>query len=115
MGRDAGRSPLVRGTLEMMILRTLLFGPAHGRAIARHIQQTTDDVLQVEHGSLYPALHRVERKGWIAGRWEVRDRPRELKYYRLTTAGRKQLAREESRWKRIVAAIGRVMTSRAEA
>ena len=108
---DADRSQILQGTLDMLILRTLLFGPVHGRAIARHIQRTTDDVLQVEHGSLYPALHRLERKGWIAGRWETRDQARELKYYRLTAAGRRQLAAEESRWKRLVAAIGRVMTS----
>jgi PadR family transcriptional regulator len=107
----ADRSQLLQGTLDMLILRTLLFGPVHGRAIARHIQRTTDDVLQVEHGSLYPALHRLERKGWIAGRWETRDQARELKYYRLTAAGRRQLAAQQSRWKRLVAAIGRVMTS----
>ena len=113
MSRDE-RSQLLQGTLDMLILRTLLFGPTHGRAIARHIQRTTADVLQVEHGSLYPALHRLERKGWIAGRWEVRDRPRELKYYRLTAAGRKQLRQEESRWKRLVTAIGRVMSAPVE-
>jgi transcriptional regulator len=113
MSRDE-RSQLLQGTLDMLILRTLLFGPTHGRAIARHIQRTTADVLQIEHGSLYPALHRLERKGWIAGRWEVRDRPRELKYYRLTPAGRKQLRQEESRWKRLVTAIGRVMSSPVE-
>ena len=105
---------LLQGTLEMLILRTLLFGPVHGRAIARHIQRTTEDVLQVEHGSLYPALQRLERKGWITGKWEVRDQVRELKYYRLTPAGRAQLTHEESRWKRMVTAIGRVMTSKAE-
>lgn len=109
---DADRSQILQGTLDMLILRTLLFGPVHGRAIARHIQRTTDDVLQVEHGSLYPALHRLERKGWIAGRWEARGQRRELKYYRLTAAGRRQLAAQESRWQRLVAAIGRVMTSR---
>jgi len=80
----------------MLILRTLLFGPAHGHQIAKHIQRMTDDVLQVEHGSLYPALHRLERKGWVASKWEMaKERKRELKYYRLTPAGRKQLAREE--------------------
>ncbi len=109
---DGDRSSLLQGTLDMLILRTLVFGPVHGRAIARHIQRTTDDVLQVEHGSLYPALHRLERKGWIAGRWEQRDQGRELKYYRLTAAGRRQLTREQSKWNRLVAAIGRVMTSR---
>lgn len=101
---------LLQGTLDMLILRTLLFGPAHGHSIARHIQRTTEDVLQVEHGSLYPALHRLERKGWIASKWETaRDRNREFKFYRLTVAGRKQLDREEAKWKQLALAIGRVM------
>ncbi|HLW75729.1 MAG TPA: PadR family transcriptional regulator, partial [Bryobacteraceae bacterium] len=83
---------------------------AHGHQIAKHIQRTTEDVLQVEHGSLYPALHRLERKGWIAGKWEIsKERNRELKFYRLTPAGRKRLAAEESKWKRLAAAIARVM------
>ena len=94
----------------MLILRTLLFGPAHGHQIAKHIQRTTEDVLQVEHGSLYPALHRLERKGWIDSRWEMpKDRNREFKYYTLTAAGRKQLEHEESRWKQMAGAIARVM------
>ncbi len=95
----------------MLILRTLLFGPAHGHQIARHIQQTTEDLLQVEHGSLYPALHRLERKGWIAARWEpaTRDLKREFKYYRLTPAGRKQLLAEESKWKKLTRAVARIM------
>jgi transcriptional regulator len=114
MRRRDDRTQLLQGTLDMLILRTLLLGPAHGRAIATHIRQTTDNVLQIEHGSLYPALHRLERKGWLAGRWEVRDRNRELKYYRLTASGRKQLARESSRWSRLAGAIGRVMTPVAE-
>ena len=101
---------VLQGTLDMLILRTLLMGPTHGRAIATHIRLTTGDALQVEHGSLYPALHRLERKGWLAGTWEVRERNRELKYYRLTPAGRRQLARETSKWARLVAAIARVMT-----
>jgi transcriptional regulator len=100
---------LLQGTLDMLILRTLLFGPAHGHQIAKHIQRTTDDVLQVEHGSLYPALHRLERKGWLASKWEARDQKREFKYYRLTAAGRRQLGTEESRWKQLARAIGRVM------
>jgi len=101
---------LLQGTLDMLILRTLLFGPAHGHQIAKHIQRTTDDVLQVEHGSLYPALHRLERKGWIAARWETaKDRNREFKYYRLTPKGRKQFAVEESKWKQMAGAIARVM------
>jgi transcriptional regulator len=95
----------------MLILRTLLFGPAHGHQIAKHIQRTTGDVLQVEHGSLYPALHRLERKRWVAAKWEpaAKDRTREFKYYRLTPAGRKQLGAEESKWKRMAGAIARVM------
>jgi PadR family transcriptional regulator, regulatory protein PadR len=104
------RTELLQGTLDMLILRTLLFGPAHGHQIAKHIQRTTEDVLQVEHGSLYPALHRMERKGWIVAKWETpRDRNREFKYYRLTPAGRKQLVREESRWKQVAAAVATIM------
>ena len=95
----------------MLILRTLQFGPAHGHQIAKHIQRTTDDLLQIEHGSLYPALHRLERKGWLAAKWEpaVKDQKREFKYYRLTTAGKKQLAAEESKWKQMASAIARIM------
>ena len=101
---------LMRGTLDMLILRTLVLGPAHGHEIAKHIQRTTDDVLQVEHGSLYPALHRLERKGWVTAKWEMpRDRKREFKYYRLTPAGKRQLAAERSKWRLFVASIGRVM------
>jgi len=104
------RMELLQGTLDMLILRTLVFGPAHGHEIAKHIQRTTDDLLQVEHGSLYPALHRLERKGWVVSRWEAaKDRNRQFKYYRLTPMGKKQLAREESEWKRLVAAISRLM------
>ncbi len=110
------RVELLQGTLDMLILRTLLFGPAHGHQIAKHIQRTTDDVLQVEHGSLYPALHRLERKGWVAAKWEAagKDLKREFKYYRLTPKGRKQLAAEESRWKQLAGAIARVMWPAAE-
>jgi transcriptional regulator len=108
--RTPNKTDLLQGTLDMLILRTLLFGPAHGHQIAKHIQRTTEDVLQVEHGSLYPALHRMERKGWILSKWEMsRERNREFKYYRLTPAGRKQLSQEESRWKQVAAAVGRVM------
>src|SRR6195256_5336548 len=86
-----GRIDLLQGTLDMLILRTLLFGPAHGHQIAKHIQRSTEDVLQVEHGSLYPALHRLERKGWVAAKWEAatKDLKREFKYYRLTPAGKR--------------------------
>jgi PadR family transcriptional regulator PadR len=107
---ESARLSLLQGTLDMLILRTLRAGPAHGHDIAKHIQRTTDDVLQVEHGSLYPALHRVERKGWVTSRWETaRGGNREFKYYRLTPAGRKQLAREGSKWKQLTDAIARVM------
>jgi len=90
---------------------TLLFGPAHGHQIAKHIQRTTEDLLQIEHGSLYPALHRLERKGWIAAKWESagKDLKREFKYYRLTAAGKKQLVAEESKWKKLTGAIAQVM------
>src|SRR5438445_4388643 len=104
MTKDSTNRPaLLQGTLDMLILRTLLFGPAHGHQIAKHIQRTTEEVLQVEHGSLYPALHRLARKGWIAAKWESagKDLKREFKYYRLTPAGRKQLLAEESKWKRL--------------
>lgn len=99
---------LLRGTLDMLILRTLQAGPAHGHQIAKHIQRSTEDVLTVEHGSLYPALHRLEKKGWLMSKWESLDGKRELKYYRLSAAGRKQLASEESKWSRLVEAIARV-------
>jgi PadR family transcriptional regulator PadR len=105
------RIDLLQGTLDMLILRTLLFGPAHGHQIAKHIQRTTDDVLQVEHGSLYPALHRLERKNWIAAKWEPagKELTREFKYYRLTPNGKKQLVAEESKWKQMTGAIARIM------
>ncbi len=110
------RLELMQGTLDMLILRTLRFGAQHGHQIAKHIQRTTEDVLQVEHGSLYPALHRLERKGWIAGRWErAKDRNREFKYYRLTASGRKRLNAEQSKWKRLAGAISRVMWPAGEA
>jgi PadR family transcriptional regulator, regulatory protein PadR len=108
MKQALDRIELLRGTLDMLILRTLLLGPAHGHQIAKHIQRSTEDVLQVEHGSLYPALHRLERKGWLASKWETGEGKRELKYYRLTASGRKQLAVEESKWNQLVSAIARV-------
>ena len=104
---------LLRGTLDMLILRTLQVGPAHGHQIAKHIHRSTDDVLQIEHGSLYPALHRLERKGWLASKWESGDGEREFKYYRLTLLGKRQLAVEESKWKQLVRAIAKV-AARAE-
>jgi transcriptional regulator len=104
------RVGVLQGTLDMLILRTLLYGPAHGHQIGKHIQATTNDFLQMQHGSLYPALHRLEKRGWVASKWETApDRNREFKYYRLTPKGRKQLAAEESQWKQMAEAVARVM------
>ena len=112
MAKDlSGRVELLQGTLDMLILRTLLRGPAHGHQISKHIQSTTDEVLQVEHGSLYPALHRLEHKGWVAAKWAPAgpELKREFKYYRLTPAGKRQLLAEESKWKQMTGAIARIM------
>jgi len=100
---------LVQGTLELLILRTLLFGPLHGHGIAKHIQRTSEDVLQVEHGSLYPALHRLEKSGCITSNWEQTESGREMRMYRLTPKGRKQLSVEESKWDELVRAMARVL------
>src|SRR5437667_11011631 len=108
MNQRRAKIELLRGTLDMLILRTLLVGPAHGKQDAKHIQRSAEDGLQVEHGSLYPALHRLERRGWLASKWESRNGKREFKYYRLSAAGREQLAFEESKWKQLVGAIARV-------
>lgn len=89
---------LLRGTLDLLILRTLLAGPTHGHAIAKHIQRTSEDLLQVETGSLYPALHRLEAKGWIAASWELSVKGKRARFYRLTRQGRKQLVAEQSKW-----------------
>ncbi|HXE63677.1 MAG TPA: PadR family transcriptional regulator [Bryobacteraceae bacterium] len=109
--KPSERAELLQGTLDMLILRTLLFGPAHGHQIAKHIQSTTDEFLQIEHGSLYPALHRLEGKGWLSAKWEpaAKNQKREFKFYRLTPAGRKQLSAAESKWKHMTAAIARIM------
>lgn len=110
MSKPDDRLELLQGTLDMLILKTLLFGPAHGHGIGTYIRQTTGDALVVEHGSLYPALHRLQRDGFIAAKWDkAPDKNRELKYYRLTAAGRRQLVRQESKWNELVRAIGRIM------
>ena len=104
------RANVLQGTLDMLILRTLVYGSAHGREIGKHIQRTTNDFLQMQHGSLYPALHRLEEKGWVVSKWETApDRNREFKYYRLTEKGKKQLVVEESQWKQMAEAVARVM------
>jgi transcriptional regulator len=108
--RSDDKLELLQGTLDMLILKTLLFGPAHGHGIATSIRQTTSDVLVVEHGSLYPALHRLQRDGFISSKWETApDKNRELKFYRLTAAGRRQLSKQQSKWDELVRAIGSVM------
>lgn len=93
-----GRVELLRGTLDLLILRTLLSGANHGHAIAKHIQRTSEDLLQVETGSLYPALYRLEAKGWVRASWDKSEKGKRARYYRITPLGRKQLASEESRW-----------------
>jgi PadR family transcriptional regulator PadR len=101
---------LLQGTLDLLILRMLIFGPEHGQGIARAIQQTSRDELLVEHGALYPALQRLEARGWIAGEWGISKNNRKARYYALTGAGRKQLASETGKWNRLASAIGRVLT-----
>ena len=100
---------LLQGTLELLILRTLRGGPEHGHAIAKHIQRTSEDLLQVETGSLYPALHRLEAKGWIAASWELSDKGKRAKFYRLTPVGKKQLASEHSKWDAFARAMGLIL------
>ena len=111
--RSATRMDLLRGTLDLMILRTLLAGPSHGHAIAKHIQRTTDDLLQVETGSLYPALYRLEASGWVAAAWEKSDKGKRARYYRITAKGRKQLAAEHSNWEQFARAMT-VLLKRAD-
>ncbi len=103
------RVELLQGTLDLLILRTLLTGPNHGHAIAKHIQRTSEDLLQVETGSLYPALHRLEKKGWIAASWELSDKGKRAKYYRLTPLGRRQFASEQSKWQALSRAMGLIL------
>jgi PadR family transcriptional regulator PadR len=103
------RIDLLQGTLDMMILRALAWGPQHGHGIGVWIRTTSEDALQIEHGSLYPALHRLERQELIAAEWKLSENKQRAKYYRLTPAGKKQLAAAHSRWQQIVAVVGRVM------
>lgn len=103
------RVGLLQGTLDLLILRTLLTGPTHGHAIAKHIQRTSEDLLQVETGSLYPALHRLEAKGWIAASWELSEKGKRARFYRLTPRGRKQLVAEQSKWEAFARAMALVL------
>ena len=103
------RVEVLQGTLDLLILRTLLTGPAHGHAIAKQIQLTSEDLLQVETGSLYPALHRMEAKGWIEATWELSDKGKRARYYRLTSLGRKQLVVEQSKWEAFARAMGLIL------
>ncbi len=107
--KQTEKQEMLQGTLDMLILRTLMAGPAHGHTIASVIEHGSEDVLQVEQGSLYPALHRLEDKGWLASYWGTSENNRKAKFYKLTAAGRKQLTAETSRWQQMVQAIGRVM------
>lgn len=105
----ASRVELLQGTLELLILRTLLSGPAHGHAIAKHIHRTSEELLQIETGSLYPALHRLEAKGWIAASWELSEKGKRARFYRLTPLGRKQLVSERSKWEAFARAVGLIL------
>ncbi len=111
MGRTEKQADvaMLKGTLDMLILRTLIMGPAHGHTIANIIERTSENVLDVEQGSLYPALHRLEDRGWVSSYWGVSENNRKARFYQLTPSGRKKLVAEASRWRQIVEAIGRVM------
>jgi PadR family transcriptional regulator, regulatory protein PadR len=110
MSRDPpSRVGLLQGTLDLLILRTLLAGSAHGHEIAKHTQRTSEDLLQVETGSLYPALHRLEAKGWIAAFWELSQNGKRARFYRLTPLGRKQLAAERSKWQAFARAVALIL------
>jgi len=110
---DKTDGEMLKGTLDMMILRTLVTGDAHGHTIAKVIERTSEDVLEVEQGSLYPALHRLEDRGWVSSYWGSSENNRKAKFYRLTAAGRRQLVREASRWRQMTRAIGLVMGEEA--
>lgn len=110
MNDQSERNPLPQGSLDLLILRTLLSGPKHGYAIARHLKEVSEQVILVEEGSLYPALHRLERRGWVDSDWGPSESNRRAKYYQLTPVGRKQLEIETEAWRRMQAAVFKVMT-----
>jgi len=105
------RIDLPQGTLDLLILRTLALGPQHGWAVSERVQQVSSDVLRIQQGSLYPALHRLERRGWIRAKWGASDNNRRAKYYELTRSGRKQLETEEERWRKLTVAVAQVLES----
>jgi PadR family transcriptional regulator, regulatory protein PadR len=107
--KEQDRLALLQGTLDLLILRTLVFGAQHGQGIARSIEQQSDEKLLVDHGSLYPALQRLEQRGWIAADWGVSENNRKARFYELTKKGRKQLITETDNWRRMAAAIGRIL------
>jgi PadR family transcriptional regulator len=107
--RSTERLELLQGTLDLLILRRLIFGPQHGQGIARAIQETSEKELLVEHGALYPALQRLEERGWVSAKWGVSSNNRKARFYSLTAAGRKQLVRETNKWKRLTGAIARIL------
>lgn len=100
---------LLQGTLDMLILQTLQWGPQHGHGIGQALRVSSEEALQIEHGSLYPALHRLEKQGWLSSEWKPSEANRRAKYYRLTPSGKRQLAREQSKWEAVVRTIARVM------
>jgi transcriptional regulator len=110
---DDRRLELLQGTLDMLVLRTLLWGPQHGHGIGQAIRTQSDDLLKVETGSLYPALHRLEKRGWLRSRWALSEANQRAKYYELTAEGKAQLSRERDRWSQLVTAIGRIMNPAA--
>jgi PadR family transcriptional regulator, regulatory protein PadR len=112
--KSSSEGDMLQGTLDMLVLKTLVLGPAHGHSIAHAIERGSSDILQVEHGSLYPALYRLEDRGWIASFLGTSENNRKAKYYRLTPAGRKQLAIETSRWQRLVRGISQILQPAAE-
>ena len=107
--KNEPNAEMVKGTLDMMVLRTLVTGDAHGHTIAKVIERTSEDVLEVEQGSLYPALHRLEERGWVSSYWGTSENNRKAKFYRLTAEGRKQLVRKTGRWRQMTRAIGLVL------
>jgi transcriptional regulator len=109
------RIEVLQGTLDMLILRTLQWGPQHGHGIGQALRARSENALQIEHGSLYPALHRLEKEGWLASDWKQSEANRRAKYYRLTAAGKRQLSKEQSNWEKVVQTIARVMGPAEEA